>query len=755
MATYNTAFGALPSVESLTGVKRPRQDEEQPRDFLQQRRAQQQAQRQQPAPAQTFAQMQAAGQARPAPPMLAPAAAPAAQAPSVMMQQLQQQLAPTAAPSAAPALMVAPAAAAPAAAAAPSTEPVPSLVSAVRSQLTGTGGLPQLPSVAEDGSRTFTNVEVPVANAPQYTPANPPPPTAPNGSTYRDANGMVYTKRLGTWAAEAQTGQTMPTGYGALTPTALQGQTAANLPQGATSGFTSVPALDSFLTRYGTPSTPEETARLAAMAGMTPDQLQTYIQQPRREPFLSQEATAAKQQADADQAEFLAWYAANPTEANEYAATGGNTGKYRWVPARLRNGGPALQLRGAAGAPVGEPAGKFGIGISGMGGGAPSLTDSMPTDEMGNPLTGGPPDSNQPVGIGPTGQPGTIGGISPRFTPAVPRLTPSDTTATPSGTGAGGPSGRPTIPTFAPITFGTAPTFAPSAGVTDLQAQIRQVLAQMQAAPSPFESEAYRAQLAASEADLQAKYGAERASLEEQLARQGLSASTFGAGRYGDLAGQQARALAGMRADLLKEAANQQAERQQVLLQGMTALSGQMSQQELQKYQADINLYQTSGQLELDSRRLQQDAALRGVELSLQEARDLALRDYQNKSLDLQLKEILSREAISGRQISSQLLSALIPSLDLSALSPEQVKALFEKFGLNLGDLNVPVKKDDGSTSPPGGGGGGPISIQAIPPDLTIYPDGQQFNYNGLILVKRNGRLYEVASGREFTRTSE
>ena len=737
MATYNTAFGALPGVESLTGMKRSRQDEEQPRDFLQQRRAQEQAQRQQPAaPAQTFAQMQAAGQARPAPPMLAPAAAPAAPAQPPMLQQLQQQLAPTAAPAAAQAPMAAPAAAAPVTAPAPSVAVEPPLVSAVRAEL---------PPIAEDGSRTFANVEVPVANAPQYTPANPPPPTAPNGSTYRDVNGLVYTKRSGVWSAEAKAGQTMPTGYGALTPTALQGQTTANLPQGATSGFTSVPALDSFLTRYGVPSTPEETARLAAMAGMTPDQLQAYIQQPRREPFLSQEATAAKQQADADQAEFLEWYAANPTEANEYAAFGGNTGKYKWVPARLRNGGPALQLRETAGAPVGEPAGKFGIGISGMGGGAPSLTDSMPTDEMGGPLVGGQPDSNQPVGIGKTGQPGTIGGISPRFTPVVPRLTPSDTTATPSGTGVGGPSGRPTIPTFAPVTFGAAPTFAPSAGVTDLQTQIREVLAQMQAAPSPFESEAYKAQLAAAEAELGAQYGAQRSALEEQLARQGLSASTFGAGRYGDLAGQQARALAGMRADLLKEAANQQAERQQVLLQGMTALSGQMSQQELQKYQADINLYQTSGQLELDSRRLQQDAALRGVELSLQEARDLALRDYQNKSLDLQLKEILSREAISGRQISSQLLSALIPSLDLSALSPEQVKALFEKFGLNLGDLNVPVKKE-GSTPPPTPGGGGEEEIESLftfPDTISQYKDGKRLNINGTIVVKRGNGLYD------------
>jgi len=314
-------------------------------------------------------------------------------------------------------------------------------------------------------------------------------------------------------------------------------------------------------------------------------------------------------------------------------------------------------------------------------------------------------------------------------------------------TGAGATGGVPSI------NFGTAPTFTPSQGAQDIQAQLRQILTQMQNAPSPFDSEAYRAQLAASEAELSAQYGAERSKLEEQLARQGLSASTFGAGRYGDLAGQQARAQAGMRAELLKEAANQQAERQQVLLQGLTSLSGQMAQQEIAKYQADIDRYKTSGQFALDTARLQQDARLRGIELSLQEARDLAENDYREGSLEMQLKEITSRENITGRQISSQLLSALIPSLDLSGLSQEQLRSLFAGFGLNL-PANIPITPTPPGTQntpPTNSGSSQTIDVLQAPTDLSPYAEGTIFKLpNGTTLQKRNGVLVDIVTGRVY-----
>lgn len=73
-------------------------------------------------------------------------------------------------------------------------------------------------------------------------------------------------------------------------------------------------------------------------------------------------------------------------------------------------------------------------------------------------------------------------------------------------------------------------------------------------------------------ADLDAEFGARRASLEDTLARRGLLDSTgeLGAGaRYGDLEGQYGRARAGLEADLL--AAEDQ--RQMQWLQAMTELA--------------------------------------------------------------------------------------------------------------------------------------------------------------------------------------
>jgi hypothetical protein len=54
-------------------------------------------------------------------------------------------------------------------------------------------------------------------------------------------------------------------------------------------------------------------------------------------------------------------------------------------------------------------------------------------------------------------------------------------------------------------------------------------------------------------ANLEAQFGAQRQSLEDEMARRGLAASSISAGRFGDLAGQQARALATTEADLLAQ----------------------------------------------------------------------------------------------------------------------------------------------------------------------------------------------------------
>ena len=80
---------------------------------------------------------------------------------------------------------------------------------------------------------------------------------------------------------------------------------------------------------------------------------------------------------------------------------------------------------------------------------------------------------------------------------------------------------------------------------------------------------------AARTAELEETFGAQRSALEEEMARRGLSASTIGAGRFGDLGGQQARALSSLEANLLQQQMDAQDRARAQQLTTLAALSGQ------------------------------------------------------------------------------------------------------------------------------------------------------------------------------------
>ena len=84
--------------------------------------------------------------------------------------------------------------------------------------------------------------------------------------------------------------------------------------------------------------------------------------------------------------------------------------------------------------------------------------------------------------------------------------------------------------------------------------------------PAPSTPSTYEAMRRAALANLQAQFGAQRQSLEESLARRGLSASTYGAGMLGDLGGQQARALADLEAGLLAQEEARRNQQDELLL---------------------------------------------------------------------------------------------------------------------------------------------------------------------------------------------
>jgi hypothetical protein len=112
-------------------------------------------------------------------------------------------------------------------------------------------------------------------------------------------------------------------------------------------------------------------------------------------------------------------------------------------------------------------------------------------------------------------------------------------------------------------------------------------LQQQLAQPTRFDTEAFQKIRQAQSAQLGAEYQAQQSQLNEELARRGLSASSIGGGRMGDLAGQQARALAQLDAQLLQQAAQTQAQDRLAALQAAQGFSELAGAQDLAQFEAN------------------------------------------------------------------------------------------------------------------------------------------------------------------------
>lgn len=86
----------------------------------------------------------------------------------------------------------------------------------------------------------------------------------------------------------------------------------------------------------------------------------------------------------------------------------------------------------------------------------------------------------------------------------------------------------------------------------------RQQVQQIAAVPTRFDDLAFMQMRNVAQDDLNAQFGNQRVSLDEELARRGLFDSTVAANQYRDLGGQQARAMANLDSQLLREMAQTQ-----------------------------------------------------------------------------------------------------------------------------------------------------------------------------------------------------
>lgn len=216
-----------------------------------------------------------------------------------------------------------------------------------------------------------------------------------------------------------------------------------------------------------------------------------------------------------------------------------------------------------------------------------------------------------------------------------------------------------------------------------------------------YESPAARQMREAKRAELEAKFSGEAAALNEEMARRGIFASSIAGGRLGDLGGQQARAIASMEAEMAMEAQKQAQENRRFFLQQMGELSQQMTTGELERSKLTLQERQVDADIDYRAKELQQEAMLKGRELDLQSARDLATKEYQSGQLQLGYAEMGSREKISGQELSAreqmqqqelaarqQMSAAEIASREKMSMQEFDLRRLLqqEQFGFQRGE---------------------------------------------------------------------
>ncbi len=187
-------------------------------------------------------------------------------------------------------------------------------------------------------------------------------------------------------------------------------------------------------------------------------------------------------------------------------------------------------------------------------------------------------------------------------------------------------------------------------------------LQQQLAQPTRFDTQAFQQIRQAQASQLGAEYQAEQSRLNEELARRGLSASSIGGGRMGDLAGQQARALAQLDAQLLQQAAQTQAQDRLAALQAGAQFAELAGSQDLAQFEANrvaqaaefqqalqgAQFGQAQTEFErgqaLQAAQAQQQGGLQGMELALREA--LGMGELTG--------EVGGRQTLASQQLAQQ-----------------------------------------------------------------------------------------------------
>lgn len=138
--------------------------------------------------------------------------------------------------------------------------------------------------------------------------------------------------------------------------------------------------------------------------------------------------------------------------------------------------------------------------------------------------------------------------------------------------------------------------YQPSQAQTQSSQALQQKIAEGLATPSRYDADTFKQIRDAATNQLNTQFGAQRKEIDETLAKRGLLASSYAGGYYGDLAGQQANALGSLNADLLKDAAQTQAQDRSTAWNAAQNYQNSLQSNELAGYNANLSAAQANNQ---------------------------------------------------------------------------------------------------------------------------------------------------------------
>jgi len=180
----------------------------------------------------------------------------------------------------------------------------------------------------------------------------------------------------------------------------------------------------------------------------------------------------------------------------------------------------------------------------------------------------------------------------------------------------------------------------------DLQARLLEQLTGLTENASAYSTQDIQQMREAQRADIEAQFGAQRQQLEEELARRGISASSIAAGQLGDLAGQQARAIATAEAGLTEKAAESLQRGRETAIQGLAQAAGI----QLEGRGLDLQSKKVQADIEAETKRLMQADR----SLDLQQAQQQAQNSIARAQIAEQAASRVSRENLTMAQLNQE-----------------------------------------------------------------------------------------------------